>query len=772
MTNADLHADRRSVRRLEDERFLTGRGRYVDDAPAAGDLHAHVVRSPHGHARIVGIDGEAARAADGVLGVFTEADLAADGLQPMPCTVQIPMVTPLAVPPRRALARDRVGHVGDPVALVVATSREAARDAAELVQVDYEPLPVVVDSRDALAPGAPTLWPEAPGNLAFRFQRGDRAATEAAFAAAARTVEVELVNNRVVVASIEPRAAIGRYDAGTRGFDLLVTGQGVHGIRRQLATVFGVAADRFRVRAPDVGGGFGMKNFNYPEWVLVLWAARRFGRPVRWASDRGEDFLSSTQGRDNHTRARLALGPEGEFLGISVETVANMGAYLSSSGPISSTMPASSAIGGGYAIPAAFLDVRGAFTNTVPIDAYRGAGKPESNYLTERLVDAAARELGMDPIAIRRRNLVASFPYRTAMGYTIDGGRFAANLDDLRPLADLDGFAARRAASQERGRLRGLGIAAFIETARGQPTEGAAVRFGDDDRIEISVGTQSNGQGHETSFVQVAADHLGLPLDRFRYVQADTARLAVGAGHGGARSLQMGGTAMVQAIDAAIEKGRPVAAGLLQADPAEVTFADGRYVVRGTGRAVALSAVARAAAEGSAGGLDAEVTNPSDLYTFPNGCHAAEVEIDPDTGAVTLERYTAVDDYGRLVNPMLTEGQVQGGLAQGIGQAMLERTVYDPDSAQLLTGSFMDYALPRATDLPALRVALIEDRPTASNPLGVKGSGQAGAIAAAQTVVNAVIDALAPLGIRHVDMPLTPEAIWRLIQAPQRLPER
>ncbi|MCC7275811.1 MAG: xanthine dehydrogenase family protein molybdopterin-binding subunit, partial [Alphaproteobacteria bacterium] len=763
MTEAEAQDDRRSVRRIEDERFLTGRGRYVDDVPAGNDLHAHVVRSPHGHARIARIDAEAARGAPGVRGVFTEADLRADGVGPLPCTVQIPMVTPLVIPPRHALARDRVRHVGDPVALVVATSRDAARDAAELVAVDYEPLPAVVDGRDALSGDAPEIWPEAPGNLAFRFQKGDRAATDAAFAAAARTVAIELVNNRVVPAPLEPRAAIGRYDRDTAGFDLLLTGQGVHGIRRQLATVFGIAAERIHVRAPDVGGGFGMKNFNYPEWVLVLWAARRLGQAVRWTAERGEDFLSSTQGRDNHTRARLALGPEGEFLGIAVETIASMGAYLSSAGPISSTVPASTAIGGGYAIPAAFLDVRGVFTNTVPIDAYRGAGKPESNYLTERLVDAAARETGIDPIAIRRRNLVSRFPYRTAMGLTIDGGRFAANLDDLRALGDLAGFAARRAASRQQGRLRGLGIAAFIETARGQPTEGAAVRFTADDRVEIAVGTQSNGQGHETSFAQLAADQLGLPLDRFRYVQADTRKLAVGAGHGGARSLQMGGTALLQAAQGAVAKGRPIAARLLQADPAEIEFADGRYMVRGTGRAVDLLAVARAAADaagapdGAAGAIDTEATNPSDLFTFPNGCHAAEVEIDPETGAVTLDRYTAVDDYGRLVNPMLTEGQIHGGLAQGIGQAMLERTVYDPDSAQLLTGSFMDYALPRATDLPALRVAMREDRPTASNPLGVKGSGQAGAIAAPQTVVNAVIDALAPLGIRHVDMPVTPE---------------
>jgi carbon-monoxide dehydrogenase large subunit len=764
-----------SVRRFEDERFVIGKGRYVDDVPSAGDLHGIVLRSPHSHARVERIDIEAALAAPGVCGVFTEADLRSEGIGPLPCVVQVPTVDPLIVPPRYALARDRVRHVGDPVAFVVATTREAARDAAELVEVEYAPLPSVVDGREALAPGAPVLWEEAPRNLAFRFQRGDKAATEAAFAAAPRCVEIELVNNRVVAAPIEPRAAIGSYDAERESFHLLVTGQGVHGIRDQLAkSVFNVPRERMHVSAPDVGGGFGMKNFAYPEWVLVLWAARRLGRRVRWVSERGEDFVSSSQARDNLTRARLALGPDGRFLALEAETIANMGAYLSSAGPISSTLPASTAMGGGYAIPAVFMDVRGVFTNTVPIDAYRGAGKPESNYLIERLVELASRELGFDPLELRRRNLVAEFPHRTAIGITIDGGRFAANLDSAASRAGIAGFAARREEARRRGALRGLGIACFIETSRGQPSEKAAIRFDAEGNPSVIVGTQSNGQGHETSFVQVAADYLGLPIESFRYIQADTRALDEGGGHGGARSLYVGGAALVQAAAGVIEKGRRIAARLLQAQPAEVLFENGEFVVRGTRRTIDLRALARAARDpgnlpdGMMPALDTEATQHCEAFTFPNGCHIAEVEIDRETGAVVLARYTAVDDYGRLVNPMLTEGQVHGGLAQGIGQAMLERTTYDASSGQLLSGSFMDYALPRAEDLPFFDIALEEDEPTAVNPLGVKGAGQAGAIAAPQTIVNAVLDALAPLGVKRIDMPVTPETVWRLIEAARR----
>ena len=761
----------RSLRRLEDSRFLTGQGRYVDDMDLPGQLHGIVLRSPYGHATIEGIDAASARAMPGVRGVFTAADLDADGIGPLPCIAQVATVAPMIVPPRRALVRDRVRHVGDPVAFVVADTSDQARDAAERIAVAYRPLPAVVDATAALAAEAPLLWDEAPGNLSYRFERGDKAAVDAAFVGAAHTIEIKLVNNRLVVAPIEPRAAIGHYDAAADRLELLLTGQGVHSLRQQLANaVFHMPTDRIAVRAPDVGGGFGVKNFLYPEWVLVLWAARRLGRPVKWIAERGEEFVSSAQGRDNRTRGRLALDQNGRFLALDVDTVANLGAYLSTNGPGSSTNSPASAMGGVYAIPAVFMAVRGAFTNTVPIDAYRGAGKPEANYLIERLVDRAARRLALDPVALRRRNLISRFPYRSGLGVTIDCGRFAANLDEMAQRVLTEGFAARHREAAGRGKLRGLGIACFLETSRGTPGERAEIRFEPEGRIALVLGTQSNGQGHETSFPQIAADLLGLPIAAFRFVQADTGQVKSGNGHGGARSMHMGGTALFQAAQMVLSKGRAIAAHLLQADANEVSFSAGRFTVGGGERGIDLLALAEAGRDpanlpdGMSPGIDADAYNDSDVFTFPSGCHAAEIEIDPETGAVTLERYAAIDDYGRLINPMLTAGQVQGGLAQGIGQALFEHTVYDEGSGQLLSGSLMDYALPRADDLPPLDITLAE-LPTAVNPLGVKGAGQAGCIAAPQTIVNAILDALSPLGIEHIDMPATPERVWRAIQS-------
>jgi len=758
----------RALIRLEDARFLRGEGRFVEDIDVGGQLHAVVVRSPHAHARIAGIEAAAARSLPGVCGIFTAADLAADNIGPLPCIAQVATVEPMIVPRRFALAAERVRHVGDPVALVIAATREIARDAAGLVAVDYGTLPAVVDGPTALLDGAPILWDEAPGNLAYRFERGDRAAVEAAIAGAAHVVEIELINNRLVVAPIEPRAAIGRYDPASDSLDLVLTGMGVHSLRNQLAhSVFHMPPERIHVSAPDVGGGFGMKNFLYPEWVLVLFAARKLGRPVKWIGERGEDFLTSAQGRDNHTKGRLALDVNGRFLALEAETVANLGAYMSTNGPGSSTNSPATAMGGVYAIPAIFMSVRGVFTNTVPIDAYRGAGKPEANYLTERLVELAARRLSVDPVELRRRNLIQEFPYRGPLGITIDSGKFAANLDAAA------GRAKRRSAPA--GKLRGLGIACFLETARGTPNEGAEIRFEPDGAVSLLLGTQSNGQGHETSYPQIAADLLGLPIESFRFVQADTREVPAGNGHGGARSMHQGGFALYRAAEMVVAKGRAVAAGLLQAEAAELEFADGSFTVRGSGRNVGLLAVARAAIDpanvpdGMPPGLGAYVWNECDLITFPSGTHVAEVEIDAETGAVTLERYFAVDDYGRVINPLLTIGQVQGGVAQGIGQALLEHTVYDPESGQLLSGSLLDYALPRADDLPDLDITL-DGLPTAANPLGVKGSGQAGCIAAPQTIICAILDALAPFGIEHIDMPATPERVWQAIRAATQVP--
>jgi len=757
-----------SLRRFEDVRFLTGRGRYIEDIVVPGQAWMHVVRSLHAHAAIDGIDAAAAWQMPDVLGVFTAADLHALG--PMPCTVPVASVAPMVVPPRHALAGDTVRHVGDPVAFVVAGSRIAARDAAEAVRVEYRALPSVVDAAAAMQGGAPQLWPEAPGNLSYRFCKGDAAATGAAMQAAEHVVELELVNNRIVIAATETRGAIGQYDK--HGYHLMFSGAGVHALQSQLAdSVFHVPHEQMRVSCPDVGGGFGVKNALYPEWIMLLWAARALGRPVKWIGERAEDFITTAQGRDNITRARLALDGEGRFLGLDVATIANLGAYLSSGGPGSSTNAPANAMGSGYVIPAICMDVHGVFTNTVPIDAYRGAGKPEVNYMIERLIDAAARRHGFDAIDLRRRNLVREFPYRKALGTVIDGGRFAANLDAAIVAADRTSFSARRAAAEALGKRCGIGITCFMETARGAPNEGAELRFDTDGRVSLRVGTQSNGMGHETAYAQIAADLLGLPLETFRYIQADTAEVRAGNGHGGARSMHMGGAALCKAVDALLAKGAPVAARLLQAATDDVAFAEGRFSVReDPARAVSLMEVARAARDpvnlpdGGEPGLDTYVWNLLDVITFPNGCHIAEVEVDPETGAVTLQRYTAVDDFGTLINPMLTIGQVQGGVAQGIGQAMLEHTVYDRQTGQMPSGSLMDYTLPRADDLPDLAITLT-GVPTEANPLGVKGAGQAGAIAAPQAIICAVLDALAPLGVDHLDMPATPEHVWRAIQA-------
>jgi aerobic carbon-monoxide dehydrogenase large subunit len=753
---SDKHIGR-SVQRLEDVRFLTGGGRYLADIQCPDALWGHVLRSPHAHALIRHIDVSAAAALAGVRGIYTSADLA--DLGPMPCMAA---VSPLVVPPRFALAVERVRHVGDPVAFIVADSAELAREAAERIEVEYESLPAVVDGRAALAGSAPQLWPQAPHNMAFHVRKGDADAVARVMKDAAHVVEIDVMNNRVVVAPVEQRAAIARYDAATDSFDLELTGQGLHGIRRQLAEfVFKLPLERFRLHAPDVGGGFGTKNFLYPEWILLLWAARKLGRTVRWEADRAEEFVASAQGRDIAARARLGLDREGRFLALDIEMVANLGAYLSGNGPGAAAVAASTAHGGVYDIPAIAVDVRGAFTNTVPVDAYRGAGKPEANYITERCIEAAARQLGFDPAELRRKNLIASFPHKTAMGLTIDSGGFVDNLDRAVARADVAGFETRRVEAGARGRLRGLGIACFLETSRGAPNEGAEVRFETDGGVTVAVGTESNGQGHETAYAQIAADRLGVPLQAIRYVQADTRAVKSGAGHGGARSMHMGGAAVVKAIDAALARARVAAANLLQASEAELVLEAGAFAVRGTERRIPLLSVARE----SAGAVGAHVMNMTDVFTFPSGCHVAEIEVDPETGAASLVRYTVVDDYGRLINPMLTEGQVQGGVAQGIGQALLEHTVYDLDSGQLLSGSLTDYALPRAEDLPAFDIALVE-RPTAANPLGVKGSGQAGCIAAPQTVMAALLDALKPAGVQALDMPATPEKIWRALSRP------
>jgi carbon-monoxide dehydrogenase large subunit len=761
----------RSIDRLEDERFVQGHGRYVDDLAAPNALIGIVVRSTHAHARIAAIDVSAARQMKGVAGVFTGLELAADGIGPLPCAAtHVAMATPLVVPPCFALAHEAVRYVGEPVAFVVADNAECARDAAEAVVVDYEPLAPVVSVAQAILPGSPTIWQQAPNNVAFTYNRGEIDAVEAAIRDAAHVVECELVNNRVVAASLETRGALGAFNAASGCLHLTASAAGAHAIRDLLAdAVFKIPREKLRVSIPDVGGGFGMKNVLYPEWVLVLWAARRLRRPVKWIGDRSEEFVASVHGRDSLVRARLALDANGKLLALEAKVLANMGAYVSTVAPVVPTMAMGSAMGGVYDIPLVAFQTRGVFTNTTPVDAYRGAGKPEANYLIERCIDIAAGQLGMDALKLRRKNIVRRFPHRSAMGLSLEQGSFGQAIDFA--VAAADGFKARQRGSRARGKLRGLGYACFLETARGQPNEVAELKVGEDGRIVVSVGTHSNGQGHETTYAQIAADVLGLPLEGFAFRQGDTDDLERGGGHGGARSMHQGGTAVVMAAEGLIENARKLAAHLLQTGVEAIAYDAGTLRVAATGQEISLAEVARASqqvtSDDIAPGLAHKATHLCDLYTFPNGCHIAEVEIDPATGEVTLDRYVIFDDYGRLLDPRLTLGQVHGGVVQGIGQALFEQAHFDAETGQVLAGSLMDYALPRADDIPSFEGSLSAEFPSRANRLGVKGSGQAGAIGAPATVMNAVMNALAPLGVRHLDMPATPARIWEAIRAAQ-----
>lgn len=761
----------RSMTRLEDARFVQGCGRYIADLEVANVLHGVVVRSPHAHARILSIDIEAARMVPGVAAIFIARDLAADDIGPLPCGVtNIAMAMPLIVPPYHALARDIVRYVGEPVAFVVAENIDQARDAAEMIAIDYQPLQPVVSTAGAIAPGNTAIWPEATNNVAFEYRRGEKEQVEAAIRDAPHVVECEVINNRVVAAPLETRGALGAFDPSHDRLHLTASAAGAHAIRNLLAdSVFRVPREKLRVSIPDVGGGFGMKNVLYPEWVLVLWAARRLRRPVKWIGDRNEDFLASAHGRDSLVRARLALDDTGKFLALEAKVIANLGAYVSTVAPVVPTMAMGSAMGGVYDIPLVAFQTTGVFTNTTPVDAYRGAGKPEANYLIERCIDIAAGELGMDALKLRRKNIFRRFPQQTSMGLSVEQGSFGQAIDLA--VAAAEGFKVRAKASRARGQLRGLGYACFLETARGQPNEVAEMHTGEDGQIRLMVGTHSNGQGHETTYAQIAADALGLPIKRFEFRQGDTDDLDSGGGHGGARSMHQGGTALLMAAEGLIDNAKHLAGRLLQTTPDLIQYHLG--ILRGpTGQEVRLEEVARAsyqvASDDIPRGLAHKATHVCDRYTFPNGCHLAEVEIDPETGAVTLDRYVIYDDYGRLLDPRQTLGQVHGGVVQGIGQALFEEALFDRETGQILSGSLMDYALPRASDIPSFEGALTDAFPSNANRLGVKGSGQAGAIAAPATVMNAVMNALAPLGIRHIDMPATPARIWAAIQATRR----
>jgi carbon-monoxide dehydrogenase large subunit len=761
------------VHRKEDPRLLRGEGRYADDVDLPGQACARVVRSPHAHGRLRGIDVAAAMAVPGVLAVYTAADFARAGYGAIVCKLPLKNVdgSPLFAPPRPIFATDRVRYVGEPIAMVVAENAHAAQDAAELVELDVEPLPAVVDPEAALAADAPGVH-EGHGNVCLDWRFGDHEAAARAFADAAHVARVRVVSNRVVVAAMEPRAALGAYEPEQDRFTLHVGCQGVFGLRRALAEdLLRIAPARLRVLADDIGGSFGMKAAAYPEYVGILHAARALGRPVKWCDERAGSFLSDQQGRGTIADGELALDAEGNFLAVRVRVLADMGAYLTAFGPAMPAVNMQKNLPSLYRTPMVAISTRCVFTNTVPIGPYRGAGRPEANYVMERLVDAAARLTGRDPAALRRQNLIprAAMPYRAPSGLDYDSGDFGAVLDAGLKKSQWDAFPARRQAAAARGKLRGRGLACYLEVTAPPNPEMGGIRFEPNGRVTMITGTLDYGQGHASAFAQVLVERLGLPFERIDLVQGDSDALLAGGGTGGSRSIMASGKALVEAAAEVIEKGRMLAGHFLEAAPADIAFEAGAFRIAGTDRSITLLDLA-ARVRGVTDlprdlptSLDAALVAESPPSAFPNGCHVAEVEVDPETGQVRLERYTAVDDFGTLVNPMLAEGQVHGGVAQGIGQALLEHAVYDA-AGQLLAGTFMDYALPRADVVPAIEVGF-HPVPAASNPLGVKGCGEAGVTGALPAVMNAVLDALATHGVRHLDMPATPERIWRALQA-------
>ena len=762
-----------SVLRVEDQRFITGGGRYTDDINLDGQAYGVVVRSPEAHAHITSIDVEAAKAAPGVLAVILADDIEAHGANELPCA--IPMENRDGSegknPLRPVLCKDRVRHVGDHVAFVVAESAVQAKDAAELVEVDYESLDAAVDLASAADAGQPLVHDDVAKNLAFDWEFGDRAGTESALASAAHVVELELVNNRLISNPMEPRAVVADFQESE--LTVHVCTQGGWLFLDPLAAVMGMERDKIRVLTPDVGGGFGTKAFFYPEYALAAVASRKLGRPVKWTAERSSDvFVSDVMGRDHLTKARLGLDADHRIVGMEVETKAGMGAYCNMFAPFIPTGAALKVLPGVYDIKNMVYRVLGVLTNTTPVDAYRGAGRPESIYLMERLIDKAARQLGEDPFELRRKNYIGAeaMPFKTTAGETYDSGEFSRVTDEARRVADVAGFESRKAASAKVGAFRGLGMSYYIESTMGDPQEAAKIRFEDDGTVAIVVGTQSNGQGHATAYAQVLVDRLGVPFEKIRMVEGDTRELKQGGGTGGSRSLTAEGLAIRKASDVVIERGKHYASQEFETAVADIDFSreNGEFSVTGTDRRISiLELAAKSKTMTPLGnqepGMDAEAIADIPQWTFPNGCHIAEVEIDPDTGVVRIERYTAVDDFGVVVNPMLVSGQVHGGVAQGIGQALYEQAVYD-ESGQLVSGSLMDYCMPRADGVPSMAVSTVEV-PCKTNEMGVKGCGEAGSVASPAAVINAIIDALAPLGVTEVDMPATPQAVWQLIQA-------
>jgi len=763
------------VTRFEDPRLVRGLGHFQDDRVLPGQVSAVILRSPHAHARIVSIDTSAAKAASGVLAVYTGADYAADGLG-MPKASeprQRADGSPMFAPQRPALVEDVVRYVGDPVAMIVAETLAQARDAAELVDVDYDTLPPVTSTAAAAEPTSPSIWPENPDNISHIHEKGDRAATDAAFAKAAHVVRRRYVITRVHAQYMEPRGAIGTYDAGDERFTLYADVNYPHRVRNMLATqVFRVPETNVRVQVEDVGGGFGAKGWQYVEHRLTLWAARKLGRPVRWTCERSEVLLADEHGRDNIGEIALAFDADGRLLGLHLDMIANIGAYVASNRQLLTPFGQIGTVVGVYDIPAAFVHIDAVLSNTPPTAPYRGAGRPEAIYLLERAMEAAADELGIDALDLRRRNMIQNhqLPYQTPLGPSYDCGDFTGNLDKALVLSDFAGFEARRTEASARGRLRGIGLVNAIEQAAGPVPEYAEVRFNPSGTAMLFLGTKSHGQGHSTVFRQIAHEHLGLDPKKVQFIDGDTDRVAFGMGSNGSRSMAAGGSALMLAAKKVVEKGRIIAANMLEADGADLEFSDGTYRVAGTDRKVTLEEVAKTAflpkklPPGVEPGLFETATYAPEKPTMPNSCHVAEVEIDPETGTVALKAYSVVDDVGTIINPLTLKGQIHGGIAQGVGQILLEQVVYDADSGQLLTGSFMDYAMPRADDLCNYAIES-NPVPTDRNPLGAKGAGEAGCVGAMAVVMIAVMDALKAAGVTEMDMPATPDRVWRAVQA-------
>jgi len=764
------------VARKEDPRFLTGRGRFVADIDLARQVHAVFVFSAHAHARIRGIDKGAAAEMPGVFAVLTGEDWAADGLGTLdPEAMPEDMGGPAGVRTQRPpLAIERVRYVGERVAVIIAATEAHARDAAELISVDYEVLPAVTRAEDAVRPGAPLVHDGPANNTSFTMRLGNEGAVDAAFARAHHVTKIFLRNNRLTAVTMEPRGCIGDYDLGTRRWTLYSSTQNVHGVRQILAhQILHVPESRIRVVARDVGGGFGMKGNVYPEEAVVLWAAQRVGRTVKWIPTRSEALLGDNQGRDQNVTAELALDTNGKFLALRWTGSHNAGAYIEGAGivMIVFSLKLASTV---YDIPAVAVTSSLVFTNTAPTVPYRGAGRPEAVYIMERLVDQAAREMRIDPAELRRKNLIRpdAYPYETCTGWVYDTGNYATAMAKCQELADWDGYVARRAQSEAAGKLRGHSITYYVDNT-GVFNERMELRFDPSGELTIVAGTLSHGQGHETSYAQMAADWLGVPVDKIHLVQADTDEVAIGRGTYASRSMMVGGSALRAAADEVIARGKRIAAHFMEADAADIAFADGQFTIAGTDRSMPIEQVAQMSfipvglpSELGMGLQGAGAFNP-DQPTFPNGCHICEVEIDPETGAATLDRYTVVDDIGTVINPLLARGQIQGGVAQGAGQALLEDVVYDPDSGELLTGTLMDYGIPRADTMPRVTVDF-SPVPSPTNPLGAKGVGEGGTVAATPTVMNAILDALGPLGVTDVPMPATPERIWRAIREHMR----